>query len=271
MQNAFAHLGHLTIRTLTALILYGGFTLPLAAQEIRVSMSNQLGVYQPAVEALLRNAGFQPGVSLYPPERGLRMLESGETDIEAFRQPGAVETFRDKVQLIGPAACATLLAFVRVDPAWRTLPAQLPSHRIGVVLGTRVAESAAREFGPSFKRAATATQLFRMLDAGRIDVVLDIDSIGRTKLRELQLEQRIHPLPQPVRTMQAYLVLRTHHADWGPRIDSTLTHMLADGRWRKVMGDIEAARQFPRGMATDCLKPAPGNSAKPARKAAKPH
>ncbi|MFT3735100.1 MAG: transporter substrate-binding domain-containing protein [Rhodocyclaceae bacterium] len=259
------------VRALATLLLFCAATQPLAAEEIRVNVTDALRDYQPAVEALLREAGFQPSTRLYPSERSIRMLEAGDIDIEAFRIPSGVQALGKRVRLVGPAACASLLAFVRADSDWKSVPGQLPAHRIGVMLGSRAAEEAAlRQFGPDFKRVTTPAQLFQMLAADRIDMALEFDSIGFAQIHALQLDGQLRALHPPVRFIQAYLALRQHHDDWGPRIDKALARMLADGRWLKAMAAVEQARQFPQGMTTDCLRPATKPTSKPVKKPAPP-
>jgi ABC-type amino acid transport substrate-binding protein len=112
--------------------------------------------------------------------------------------------------------------------------ANLKSHKVGLTRGSKLAEGLVAKMGIEANVANTAPQLFQMLGAGRIDVVLLGSNAPLSTFPEFTatMTQQAKPLMETrtVHIMGSKLAA-THAAKW----DATVKAMKADGRWAKLL------------------------------------
>jgi ABC-type amino acid transport substrate-binding protein len=227
-----------------------------SAQVIRVSAGDFLAPQVPAVEALLREAGFQSEVRLAPAARSLLMLQNGEVDAEFFRQPGALAAFRDRVHLVGPLSCSTNYAFVSRGSSWPVEGLEdLRGRRIGVLNGNQLITGLLERAGMEHQLFASRDSMFQMLLHGRLDVVIEPERSGLTVLQQLGLTEHLEHRGDPLTDVPNYLVLRTHLREWGPRLDEAAARVLRTGLWHRWIGEANERLGIPRQVGLGCLTP----------------
>ncbi|QVM88326.1 amino acid ABC transporter substrate-binding protein [Pseudomonas lalucatii] len=157
------------------------------------------------VEAVLRAAGVDYQLRLYPWLRVKSLLERGEATM-AFQFAGTPERHA-QYRLVGPLRIGTTV-FMASDRLaledWRQL-SDLAPYRIGQVEGYAYEAAFDRAELRRDAIAQTPRQLVAMLLAGRFDLIVG----DRTQLlyfaREQGAEQRVRVLPQPLTQMPRYV------------------------------------------------------------------
>ncbi len=184
---------------------------------------------------VFRRIGMGVDIVRLPSERSLLAADAGEVDGEGLRVGGLSETYRNLVQIPEPYVRISFVAFarrasgVKVDVGWESLK----PHRVAFISGWKMFEANA-----SSARAVTkvnaAEQLFRMLDADRIDLALYTRVGGMALVRDLGLST-IVALEPSLRDVDMYLYLNRKHETLVPRLAMALRESKRDGTHRKIL------------------------------------
>ncbi|MDF3194861.1 ABC transporter substrate-binding protein [Pseudomonas sp. 1928-m] len=225
-----------------------------SAQTIELSAADFLAPQVPAVEALLRKAGFEPAITLVPAARSLLMLQRGEVDAEFFRQPGAVASFREQVHLVGPLSCSTNYAFVHRDSRWVINTAEdLRDLRVGILNGNQLATDLLDKQGIQHDKLISRENMFLMLERGRLDIVIEPERSGLTSLQQKGLSKTLERRGPALTNLPNYLVLRKHVEQWGPRLDRAAAQALRSGQWHQWIEEINEQLGIPKHVGLGCL------------------
>ena len=250
---------HLTRRidwrkALACISMLALFTLRTAqAQVIVVASPDYFKPYALMVESLLREAGFEPRIEHFPTERSFKMLVDGQVDMEFFRTQRGVESINNKVTLIGPVTCAELVAFKRIDSDVVVQKLEdLEKYRVAAQTGNKSATAlVARHTDVTLP--ANTDNLFRMLDAGRFDIVIESERTGMSQISKLDLQGSIKRTGPVLAVEPAYLVLRNQNDAWGPRIKKAFAKRKASGSWSAQYSDVSATLGLPRDISQHCI------------------
>jgi ABC-type amino acid transport substrate-binding protein len=237
-----------------ALLAALSFASSLCAEPFKMVAAPSGMIYAPLIERLLSEAGFTMELSEYPAERALQMTLKGKVDGEYFRQPGAVESIRDQVLLIGPMTCIELASFVRTDSLIDIANAKyLSNFRVIAALGNKQAEQVSAQYQPQRTLIRTTEQMMSMLMAKHADVAIDSERIGLMAINTLGLQGQIQRTGPLLSSTPSYLVLRRHLQEWGPRLQKAFARMDASGEWQQMYADISAGQGLPRTVSQSCL------------------
>jgi len=182
-------------------------------------------------EAIVSEAYAQIGKSVIverlPAARAITMASLGKYDGELGRIEGMLVDFDDLFPVSTPMYILTFVAFssqqdIRVD-GWESLR----PYRIGITRGILFTEKNTE--GMNRYRATSATQLFRMLDAGRFDVAISMKVVGLLTLKKLKIED-IHALESPLETKKVLHFLHRKHLALIPEISGAFLKMEKSGR-----------------------------------------
>lgn len=181
------------------------------------------------------------------PKRALALSSSGEVDGEVQRIGGLEKTFptlvpvRVPINDIEPAAFTTGLTFS--PSGWNSIT----DHHIGIVQGVGSSEAGTK--GMAHVQAAVSLEsLIRMLDAGRIDVMVTDAFSGQLAVASMGLAGRIRPLSPPLDTIPLYHYLNERRSDLVPLVEKAARDMEASGELARLRADlrqrmIDTARQ----------------------------
>ena len=193
--------------------------------------------FHDAAAAIIRQAYERLGIGIvfktFPAERALQMSNRGVADGELVRIEGIDASFPNLIRVQVSHVTAEQMAFGR-DPAiviegWASLrPYKLVFHR-----GYKVAE--ANTAGMARHLASTDLAAFKMVEAGRRDLVLANRFTGAAVIEELGLRNVVMITP-PVQVDPLFHYLHRKHADLVPKITAVLRAMADDG-------EMDAIRQ----------------------------
>lgn len=185
---------------------------------------------------VFRRLGMDIEIVRLPSERSLLAADAGEIDGEGLRVEGLGATYRNLLQVPEPYVRISFVAFARrssgikVEGGWDSLK----PHRIAFITGWKMFEANA-----SGARAVTKVtapeQLFRMLDADRIDLALYTRVGGTVLARDLGLST-IVALEPSLRDVDMYLYLHRRHEALVPRVAQALREAKRDGTYRRILG-----------------------------------
>jgi ABC-type amino acid transport substrate-binding protein len=178
-----------------------------------------------------KRIGIDVDVIYYPAERALIIANQGSVDGELQRVYGINKKFPNLIMVptsIGQFASYVFTKKVEfVVDGWKSLG---PYH-IGLVKGVKFAERATQGMKRSF--AMTVPQLFRMLYAERVDIVVISEFSGLIGLKKAGLEG-IKYLTPPVEVYKLYHYLHKKNKDLVPEIDLVLKDMEKEGMIKKI-------------------------------------
>ncbi|MGM8060352.1 substrate-binding periplasmic protein [Vogesella indigofera] len=182
------------------------------------------------VQAVLREAGIEYQLRLYPWARVKQMLALGDAEM-AFQFAGTPER-KAQYELVGPLRSgATVFMTTRKLPLadWRRLE-DLRPYVVGQVSG--YAYEAAFD-GFELVRDSSAQnprQLVAMLLAGRIDIIVGDRLQLMHFVREQRAEQQVRILPRPLVEMPRYVAFAKGDSARAQRFASALQRLQRTGK-----------------------------------------
>ena len=216
--------------------------VPAIARELQLAR-NEKALEQLVAEQLLTDIYHRAGLALrvepLPGARANAMVLSGDKDGEVAR----IKSYFEK----NP----TLL---RVEPAYYYLTstvfakagrgigikdtADLAKFRVGIVRGVAHAETATADLS-KVDKVVSYEQLYRMLDADRIDLAIDTGINGRAIIQTLGLSH-LEPVGDIAR-LELYHGLNASHKDLPATIGNVIQKMKKSGELDKLIRKTEEA------------------------------
>jgi polar amino acid transport system substrate-binding protein len=213
-------------------VLSWGQTKPL------VISTNNTPLDRKALEFISQEAFRRLGVDFKiissPSERSLQMANQGDIDGEGLRVAGLNSQYPNLVQVPERFSSISFVAFskdalIRLDNGWESLK----PHRVAFITGWKMFETNAMG-AKIVRKVDKPEQLFKMLDAGHIDLVLYTRADGIALIRNMGLSS-IAPLAPTLKDVDMYLYLNMRHEDLVPKLAKVLRDMKADGTYNKIM------------------------------------
>jgi polar amino acid transport system substrate-binding protein len=234
----------MTIRSLLTLSLILPMYLAMAqAQTLTVSTNNtpmdRKVLEQVGLEALHRIGANFKLVSL-PSERSLNSANQGDVDGEGLRVAGLSMLYPNLIQLPEPFARISFVAFSRdsrvdLSSGW----SGLAPYRVAFITGWKMFEANAMG-AKVVNMVDTPEQMFRMLEAGRIDLALYTRADGLALVRSLGLSA-VAPLSPALKEVDMYLYLNKKHQALVPKLAQALRDMKADGSYARLLASVQIA------------------------------
>lgn len=225
------------------LILILATTLGRAEGATLVISTNNTPQDRKALELLSREAFRRAGIEFKlvsnPSERSLQMANQGEIDGEGLRVGGLDSHYPNLIQVPERFIGISFVAFakdamINLDHSWESLK----PYRIAYITGWKMFEANASG-AKKVTKVDKPEQLFRMLDAGRVDLALYTRADGIALIRSLNLPS-IAPISPSLKDVDMYLYVNKKHEALVPRIVESLRNMKADGTYNKIMFDLMA-------------------------------
>lgn len=185
------------------------------------------------VAELFKRLGLEAEVAFNPAAaRALQLADDGVDDGLAARMPGLEKTYPNLVRVPEPvfnndfvAAGTDRRQSIR---AW----GDLVPHSVGYILGWQVFDANV----PSVRELTVAKdsrQLFGLLKAGRVDIILHERYQAIWQSREQGVALTVYE--PPLQSTPMYMYLHRRHAALVPRVAAELAAMKAEGRHHAIM------------------------------------
>ena len=181
--------------------------------------------------------GLEVKVVSLPSERSLIAANLGEVDGEGLRIGGLSAQYPNLVQVPERFVRISFVAFARdatinLDNGWDSLK----PYRIAFINGWKMFEANATGARVVHK-VDKPEQMFRMLDDGRVDLVLYTRADGEQLVRSLGMPS-IAPVSPPLRDVDLYLFLHRRHQALVPRLGQAIRDLKADGSYNRILSAI---------------------------------
>lgn len=202
------------------------------AQEVLIGTGEVGRSFIPVVEELFREAGFLPSVAVYPRNRSLSLVETGNIQVDFFRSE-AVLGPESTLRKFSPALLDSQVVAVTFDPqvAIHSL-SDLKLYFVGYVKTSHAIENLLREV-PKSIAALSTDNFFKMLEARtRFDVGILAETVLFNQYgRQLPPGLRVIPLPE--KSVPLFMVYHVSFEPLAPRLEKILNTWVENGTWQK--------------------------------------
>lgn len=162
-----------------------------------------------------------------PLKRAVEEANDGDYDAEVARVGGLEERYPNLIRVPVPIYAIRGVVFSkRADfsvVGWESLK----PYKVGVLRGVQFADKGTRGLDRSCANSLLA--LFRMLDTGRVDVVVEARLNGLITLRRLKLQDAIRILEPPLMTLELFHYVHRKNERLIPDMTALLERMKLDG------------------------------------------
>lgn len=190
------------------------------------------GFHNLFIAELFRRLGLKAEVTFNPAAaRALQLADGGVDDGLAARMAGLDKDYPNLIRVPETFFVNDFVAAGTATPPVRKW-ADLTPHSVSYILGWYVFDNNV----PSVREltiAKDSKQLFGLLKAGRIEVILHERWQALWQAREQGVELKV--AEPPLASTPMYIYLHKRHADLVPRITAELKRMKAEGRDTAIM------------------------------------
>jgi len=190
--------------------------------------------FEPFLSELYRRAGARAEFKVLPRMRELQAVDSGELDATALCSP-VVRLSYPQISLIPTPLARVALRAYTLDPnvEIRT-PEDLAQHSVTAVRGEVFAMSVLEQVGIRGVLASSYVNMFKMLQRGRVEVVLISEIAGRLTIGKMGLTGVVESPVLTTGTVHHGINKRLEGV-LATRLDEALREMLEDGSARELL------------------------------------
>ncbi|MBV8124348.1 MAG: transporter substrate-binding domain-containing protein [Burkholderiaceae bacterium] len=221
-------------------------SLAFAAQQIHLTTFDNDRPISVVCEAILKVAYQRIGLELVidqmPGERAILSASRGESDGALYRIAGFEKNYPDLIPVPVPLYHVEFVVFSKRLQFPVKDWSSLANYTIGYRRGYKVVELNTRQWRSD--PAATQAQLYRKLEIGRTDLVVDDRKSGLYALQKLGISD-VRLLNPPLMETQFYHFLHRKRADLVPRIQATLMEMSRTHEIDRIAQDAMAKMGMP--------------------------
>ena len=229
---------------LAGLLLVFGLAPAVAGNPTLTLSTNNTPLDRKALEQLSQESLRRIGVDLklvsLPSERSLTAANLGEVDGEGLRVGGLGGPdgpYPNLIQVPERFVRISFVAFsknatISLDNGWDSLK----PYRIAFINGWKMFEANAQG-ARVVNKVDKPEQLFRMLDEGRVDLVLYTHADGLLLARNLGLTS-VAPLSPALKEVDMYLYLHKKHQALVPKLTQAIRDLKADGSYSRILSAI---------------------------------
>ncbi len=212
------------------------FTISTSYKSL-LSNPEQTGMLDQVMKEAFRRIGLRAEIVFNPTERSLVDVNAGLADAELNRIEGMEKSFPNLVRVPEPNMTMHFVAFAKkpypID-GWKSIE----DRHIGIVRGWKILERNTQGF-PHVILVPTETELFNMLQKGRIDVALYDKLTGYEQL-SLRGFTDIRHLEPPLASKDMFLYLNKKNKDLAVPVANALKEMKADGTYDRIVREATA-------------------------------
>ncbi len=213
----------------------------VGAQELKLGTIEGMANYGPSVVKVLKEAGFDAKVSVFPAQGDLvRELAKGGIDGAFFLAQPVIAQAKGAVVVPVRIAESNFYA-VTTDASVKVgNPGDLRKYKVGIVGGHPAHQALTR--GSSPIAAANDEEQFKMLADGRVQVVVAVEDLIPFMCKTVGIKSYSLQKPPLLRT-PTFLALSSAKAGLEPKAEAAFKAWLDDGRWKAEVAKVEAQAQ----------------------------
>ena len=213
-------------------------------------------VVQHVLTGIYQELGYQVIFRHCPLKRSLVEANAGAFDAEVARMKGLEETYPNLIPI--PVAVYTIegVAFAKDRSICVNDWESLRKYRTGILKGVQFAQKGTKNL--NVVNAVSLKSLFKMLNAGRLDIAVEAKLNGTIMRAKMNLEDTIHVLEPPLVTTDLYHYLHKKNANLVQKLTRLMTRMQQDGSLHALIQRAE--RQVIAEMSTNEVSEMKGES-----------
>lgn len=198
------------------------------------SKPDRTGYLDQILTEAFKRAGFEINIFRKPAERSLYDANKGITDGEFIRIEKIGQLYPNLLIIPEYLYDMEFVVFtkrndVKINNSWKSLK----PYKTGIVRGWKILEENVKyTLGARFD-AGMQEELFKMLDAGRIDVAVYSKYFGLEVIDRMAIKG-VRNLEPPLARKKMYLFLHKRHGDIIPGLADILKSMKTDGTFLKI-------------------------------------
>lgn len=181
---------------------------------------------------LFRQMGFNLVISHVPEERGLLNLNQGLDDAILSRVAGLEKIYPNIIQLNEVAVEWRFVAFTKRNDMQIRSWDDFEPYDVAHVTGWKIFEQNIRKYR-SLIRVHKARQLFQLLNANRVDVVVYALRPGKWLIKNLGIKN-VHALKPDLASKKKYFYVHKRHRERIPEADSILKQFKEEGIYNQL-------------------------------------
>lgn len=230
-----------TIPTFVVLLVlnaaaFGAGQKPLVIARIVDSPLTDMGMH--ILKDAYHRLGIEVAFRLLPGARALKSSNVGVTDGELFRVDGMSERYPNLIEVPVPIARTDFVVFTRLPPFALSGYSSLKSFSVAFRQGMKIVERGTAHMERYM--VSDPNQAFRMLDRGRVDIVIENRLTGLKVMREMGI-RNVSILDPPLDDEPLYHYLHKSHAALVPKLAAVLEEMHRDGEIQRLKNETEKA------------------------------
>jgi len=184
--------------------------------------------------------GYDLKVISLPALRSLEAASRGQTDGDLFREYNLNEKneYPELVRVECPTSYYPLYAFVS-NPDLKVQGIKgLASYRVITMRGDRIMEAKVNPLIPKDKLTIVGSyeQAFKMLAAGRADVVVSDKAKANYFVEKLGVKDKISMVKRPLLLVNIWTFLNKKHAALASELAATMQAKMDDGTYQRMVG-----------------------------------
>jgi hypothetical protein len=213
----------------------------VGAQELKIGTIEGMANYGPSIAKVLKEAGFDAKVSVYPAQGDLvRELAVGGIDGAFFLAQPVIAQAKGAVAVPVRIGESNFYA-VATDPSVKVgNPGDLRKYKVGIVRGHPAHQALTR--GSSPIAAANDADQFKLLADGGVQVAVAVEDLIPVMCKAAGIKTYYLQKPPLLRT-PTFLALSSAKAGLEPKVEAAFKAWLDDGRWKAEVAKVEAQAQ----------------------------
>ncbi|RDH85723.1 MAG: hypothetical protein DIZ80_02000 [endosymbiont of Galathealinum brachiosum] len=184
---------------------------------------------------MYKRAGISITINQLPSERGLRIANEGLEDGIHSRVKAINKKYKNLLPLEEPTMERQYVAYakdasIKID-GWKSLS----KYNIAIITGWKILEWNIIN-SKSLIKVRNSDQLFKLLENGRVDVIVFTKWGGLQKIKDLNI-QGIYLLDKPLAKKDMYFFLHKKHRELVPRLSAILREIKKDGTYKAIFDE----------------------------------
>jgi ABC-type amino acid transport substrate-binding protein len=214
---------------LVIIIIISGFPSLWAETPLQIACAEGSAseAFIPLVRAVYADLGVIMEIHFMPPERAIQAANMGHYCGDVGRADIKIEMYPNLMKTDEPLGSIRLVPWVMPESALTIQsPEDLNGRTVAYVRGLKMAETFCHAAGIDAVAVNSFDALIKMLQAGRVDVVLSACPSTCETLKQVAI-----PLPVTLVQYDSFHLLNREYAALGNRFDDALRTMKANGRY----------------------------------------
>jgi len=201
-----------------------------------ISTNDATGYEDLLARELYKRLGYDVEFHLLPSERIFVNVNKGIDDGFLSRIGGLSKTYPNLVQIEESVVTTDYVAFSRLANVQLAGWQSLKPYTVAIVTGWKILENNIKDV-QSLTKVENIEQLFRLLDSGRVDLVVMARMPGLQIIKDHGLKG-IRVAEPPLAQRKKYFYLHKKYQDLAVRASAVLREMKADGSHRRIIDSV---------------------------------